>query len=227
MTTYLLDILDRLNNDNYRSGEEKIDDTWESGKTVKYEAMLEVQKLSDESLLTELIQEFKANPKDSNASNMLFLISSIVTNTLNTSGMNFMYDLLLSKNNSFLSHCLGFYSSRVQLPKKYKIKPFIDLFNNRSQWIRSDSYGAVANSLHDEKESILLSRLSTLTKAYDIERLLLSLSRFCGKPSLTEVEKHLKSKSSRVRAAAKMCITSINVQSSKSSGNQLDNMHNL
>jgi hypothetical protein len=225
MTTYIIDILNQLNNDSYRLGEEVVGDRWESGKTVKHEAMVEVQKLSDESLLPALIKEFKADPKSSNAHNILFLISSIVSNSLNNSGMDFMYDLLVNKkNSSFLSHCLGFYSSRAQLPTEYSIKPFIELFKNRSKWIRIASYEAVANSLHDERESILLSRLAILVEPYEIERLLSFLSRFCGAMSLAEVEKHAKSKSARVRAAAKMCIASMNVRNGETIESQRNKM---
>lgn len=213
MQSYIIDILQRLKDNNYRPDAEEILNCWESSKTVSYEAMIEVQGLSDERFLPELIKEFEKNPRNNDASNILFLISSIVANTGNNSGMDFMYSLLLKKtNNTILSHCLGFYSSKVQLPIKYSIAPFVELFNNRSQSIRIDCYAAIANSLHDDKESILIDRLALLTKPYEIECLLIPLSSFCGKQSQVEVEKHLKSKSSKVRAAAKMCIASINFQ---------------
>ena len=225
MHSYLIDLLQRLKNNDYIPGATELPGIWENEKTVGYAAMLEAQKLSDESLIPELIDEFVRVPTDKDVHDILFLISSIVTNTLNRSGIDFMYKLLLIKGrNPFLSHCLGFFSSRVQLTKEYSIKPIVDLFESRSEKIRIDSYGAIANSLHDERERILLDRLATLTRPYEIEGLLLILSRVCGEQARSAAEHYMKSKSSRVRTAAKLCVSSINVKGGQTVASQISKL---
>lgn len=225
MSPFIADILQKLKNNHYRPGEEEIPGLWESDKTISYSALLNVQKLADVTLLPELIEAFNANRKSADAENILFLISSIVTNSNNDLGMDFLYHLLTTaKNKQFISHCLGFYASRVQLPVKYSMDPLTKLFDSRSKWIRLDSYGAVANSLHVDKESILLQKLSSLETAFEIERILTLLSGFCSNEASPIIEKYVKSKSVKVRQAAKLCLTSIKVRNEVTTESQLNNM---
>lgn len=63
MSPYILEILERLNDRNYRPDEEVIKNRWESGKMSSYAARIEVRQLSDETLLPDLFQFFKDNPK--------------------------------------------------------------------------------------------------------------------------------------------------------------------
>jgi hypothetical protein len=228
MTPYILDLLERLNNRNYRPGEEVIENSWESAKTISYAAMLEVQQLSDDTLLPELIRFFKDNPKDDRRYNILFMIKAITGNTQNKPGLDFVYDLFIkTKNKRDIESCLGFYSSRAALSNDYPLTPFINLLDHKVESVRISSYKAIANSHHPDKETLLLTKLSSMTRLYEIENALQALAQFCSSKHKKTVEKYLKSKSSRVRDAAKSCIVSMNLRDGSSLESQLKGMPHM
>jgi len=149
-------------------------------------------------------------------------------NTLNKQGQDFIYDLLVkTKNRKDIEKCLGFYSSYASLTCDYSLAPLINLLEHKIESIRISRNKAIANSHHPEKEALLLAKLSSMTRLYEIENALLTLAQFCSSKHKKSIEGYLKSKSSRVRGAAKLCVANMNVRDGSSVESQQKGMPHI
>lgn len=201
MDSYLQGLIKRMSDRSYRPGERKIDDSFESKKTVAAAAYEEVRQLSNIEFVPQLFDFVKSSGDNAERGKAYFIAGCIGKNTNDKEmSMIFIEHLKHEKDVEILKTILRALANLFK-PITTDLTPIKKLTTHRNFLVRADAYQALTNTEHSVEE-YLAERLQGETNNADIQYLLTALQYVGTIKSLSVIEPHLKSRNSMVKEDA-------------------------
>lgn len=206
MKKYLDDLLQRMNDDSYRPGEETLEGVYESGKTISWAAHDEARNIQDASLVQDLIGMITTEKDATLRSRYYFVLGWLARNTKNLEGKQFLVTALTRERKTNILVTILDRLADIYKSASIDLTPIIELTDHNAQ-IRRSAYFALTNS-EGSVEDFLLRRLSEAPKV-DVEWLINALMYVGTAASLPSITKYINSRRPGVYSNSRSALTVI------------------
>ncbi len=208
---YLKNLIQRMSDRSYRPGEIKIDNLFESSKTIYTTAYEEVRQLSKIELLPELFELIQKRELQEKKHEIYFIIGFIAKNTNNLEATSFLLKALSTEKEQSNLVCILDRLAELYKPLELDLTPIFNLTTHRNWQIRGASFNALTNSEH-KVEQFLLDLLKTSVNRDDIKRLIWAIQYIGTAKAIPIIEPHIKNRKPDIKYAAKIAINVIMIR---------------
>jgi len=206
MSAYLLGLLQRMADDSYREGEQKVGGVHERSKTVSGTAIEEARSLQDTALLPDLMQFVRAEKDKSVRTRAYFALGCLIRNTSNLEGKQFLVDSLSRETDTHILVSILNRLEEMYKPASISLQRIFELTDYNSR-IRHAAYKALTNG-EEPVEDFLLERLREAPKD-DFSTLINALMYVGTEKSLPQLMTYVKSRNGWVYSFVRNAITVI------------------
>lgn len=193
MPRYIEDLISRMSDESYRQGQVRIDNLYESEKTVSAAAHEEARLINNPTFSSELFSIVNASGDNTIKHHAYFILGFNAKNTQDLFATSFLLQkLLIEKERSILVVILD-RLAELYKPATFDTSAIYKLTDHRNWQIRGAAFEALTNN-ENRVEDFLVNKLVTTDKKDDLRPLLTSLMYVGTKKSIPHVEKHLKNR---------------------------------
>ena len=203
---YLMNLLDRMEDDSYREGEIQTEGVFEGGKTVSAAAHEEVEKLQDRALLGALMDLIPEEQDEDKRQNAYFILGWLARNTRDIEAKQFLVSSLSRETETHMLVTILDRLAKVYKPASIDLAPIFELTDYNFR-IRHAAYKALTNS-EEPMEDFLLERLKEAPKD-DLTCLITALMYVGTSNSLPYIMKHTKSRNGWIYSFSRNAVTVI------------------
>jgi len=208
MGTYVKGLISRMSDDSYRTGERRIENLYESEKTISWAAYEEARLLNDPALFVELSSLIDSTDDNNTKHHAYFILGHNAKNIKDLNATKYLLKKLAEEKDKTILVTILDRLAELYKPREFDTSYIYKMTSHRNWQIRGAAFEALTNN-ENQVEDFLIDKLITTEKKDDIKPLLTSLLHVGTAKSIPHVEKHLKNRQPFIKSYSINVLTAI------------------